>query len=77
MESSGQRYLITDLADAGLSKDQTEAISAAGPLNLPPDFPADLRDFYPWSEPIIFRSRRYLVHGVEGRPVGELTGSRP
>jgi hypothetical protein len=73
LSQSGQRYVVSDLRVAspkGLAgngrTDQTPA--------LPPNFPGDWATRYPWSEPVVFRSGRYLVHRVTG-PVGTLTGA--
>jgi hypothetical protein len=71
---SGQRYIVSDLGGIR-SKDSTWAVSVGQDqsLALPPDFPRDWATHYPWSEPIVFRSGRYLVHRATG-PVGTLTG---
>jgi hypothetical protein len=71
---SGQRYLVSDLGGPR-SLDPALAVSGGKdqPLALPPGFPRDWATHYPWSEPVVFRSGRYLVHRATG-PVGTLTG---
>src|SRR5262249_18260598 len=65
LAGSRQRFLVTNLREAGL----TTAQAAAGqPQALPPAFPEHLKAVYPWSEPIVFRAGRYVVHDVTGRP---------
>jgi hypothetical protein len=74
---SRQRFLVTDLRVAGLSGPQAESPGSSQLPVLPAEFPSDWLERYPWSEPIVFRAGRYLVHSVAGRPVGPLTARRP
>jgi hypothetical protein len=67
LEASRQRYVVSDLWAVGL---QTPS-PLTDPLKLPPGFPRRWAGLYPWTQPIVFRSGRYLVHRVT-RPVGEL-----
>ena len=43
-----------------------KAVNPDNPLALPSSFPQQFADRYPWREPIVFRSGRYLVHRVTG-----------
>ena len=62
--ASRQRYVVTDLVEAGLSVSASQHVNAAAPNELPPAFPQELRREFPWNLPIVFRSGRYLVHAV-------------
>jgi hypothetical protein len=54
---------VSDLAAYAL--DLTPVQIMAEPSDaLPPDFPDQWRDVFPWSEPILFRAGRYVVHRV-------------
>jgi hypothetical protein len=66
LNASGQRYVVTDLDIRALTEEERRTIGPGGPLSLPPAFPVALRDVFPWSEPIVFRSGRYCVHRVTG-----------
>ena len=61
-----QRYVVSDLQKVGLTPAQAAAVGRNGPLALPPAFPDYLCNRYPWSEPIVFRAGRYLVHRATG-----------
>ena len=67
--NSGQRFLVSDLRVVGLSERQAEAAGSAGPLTLPPRIDPERLRRYPWTEPIVFRAGRYVVHEV--RPLHE------
>jgi hypothetical protein len=64
LKASGQRYIVTDMRGAGLWLSQAEADAErpGQPLGLPPDFPPEKVDVYPYSEPVVFRAGRYYVH---------------
>jgi hypothetical protein len=68
LETSQQKFVVTDLTDAwsgtGLSKKQAIEEWPDKRLALPPAFPAELKNQFPWSEPVVFRSGRYFVHRV-------------
>jgi hypothetical protein len=58
--SSPQRYVVSDLQDLGFSPKQARLSVRLGP---------NLAKIYPWSQPVVFRSGRYLIHRVN-RPEG-------
>jgi hypothetical protein len=55
VRSSPQRYVVSDLCDLGLTPEQTQ-----GSVQLNPQ----LARSFPWAEPVVFRSGRYLLHRV-------------
>jgi hypothetical protein len=71
LQASRQRYVVSDLLAAGVSPAQA-ARMPSNPNALPSDFPGSLKKLFPWSEPVVFRAGRYLIHAVHG-PVGPLT----
>ena len=62
LNASHQRFIVADLLWTGLTVEQAEKIDPDDPLALPPDFPYKFALTYPWNEPIVFRSGRFLVH---------------
>jgi hypothetical protein len=66
LAASRSRYVVTDLAADILTFAQAREEVPGVPLALPPSFPPDLLGLYPWSEPLVFRSGRYVVHHVRG-----------
>jgi hypothetical protein len=69
---SRQRYVVSDLMRMTWDPALARAPGAGGdPTRLPDWFPAAERGKYPWNQPIVHRSGRYLVHKVE-RPLGEI-----
>jgi hypothetical protein len=71
LEQSGHRFVVTDLASSGLSRQQAVEIGRDGPLAPPPAFQALPTDRYPWSQPVVYRSGTYLVHRID-RPIAEV-----
>jgi hypothetical protein len=71
LNASPQRFVVTDLQYARNVWGRPLEVPADTPLALPRDFPEEWARHYPWSEPMVFRSGRYLVHRVTG-PVKEL-----
>ncbi|HEV3117945.1 MAG TPA: hypothetical protein VGY58_12895 [Gemmataceae bacterium] len=65
LQTSRQRYVVSDLLAAGLTPAQVAA-DAPDSCTLPPGFPAALRSVFPWSQPVVFRAGRFVVHGVRG-----------
>ena len=65
LQTSRQRYVVSDLFAAGMTPAQVAA-DAPDACTLPPDFPAALRNVFPWSQPVVFRAGRFVVHGVRG-----------
>jgi hypothetical protein len=79
LAASRQRFVVTDVRDyltSRLTEEQARAERPGAPLAPPPDFPAALARQYPWSEPVVFRAGRYLVHRAAG-PVPNLSPPRP
>jgi hypothetical protein len=75
---SRQKYVVSDLQAVrlGLTPAQVIAERPGEPCSLPPDFPAEWLDVFPWSEPVVFRAGRYLVHRMTG-PVKKLMPADP
>jgi hypothetical protein len=76
LAASHQRFVVTDLTLLGgrLTVDQASVVTRyvqSKELALPPHFPNELKPFFPWNEPIVFRAGRYAVHRVE-KPVEKL-----
>ena len=69
LNASRQRYVVSDLVWTGLTAKEAAVTDPNDPLALPPQFPPEYAATYPWHEPIVFRSGRYLVHRVTG-PAG-------
>jgi hypothetical protein len=70
--ASRQRFVVSDLLR--MTNDTNEAYArGAGndPHRLPSWFPISQRAKFPWNQPIVFRSGRYLVHKIE-KPLGEI-----
>ncbi len=76
LEASGQRWIVSDLAAFALhlQPDQIRSYRPDDPNALPPAFPKEWQDVFPWNEPIVFRVGRYVVHRVT-RPVERLVPS--
>jgi hypothetical protein len=69
---SRQRYVVSDLKRMTHDHERAYAPGEGGDaLKLPEWFPSSQRDRFPWNQPIVFRSGRYLVHKVE-KPLGEI-----
>jgi hypothetical protein len=72
LEASRSRYVVSDLVclplrDAPILKYQEAVQEVPGErLALPPTFPPEYLDIYPWCEELVFRSGRYVVHRVKG-----------
>ncbi|MCA9023182.1 MAG: hypothetical protein KDA74_23700, partial [Planctomycetaceae bacterium] len=74
INESPQKFIVTDLIDSGFGREAALAKSMNPEQLTPPDYPVSLKGAYPWSQPVVFRSGRYLVHRVE-RPLGKFMGS--
>jgi hypothetical protein len=62
---SPQRYVVSDLSRMTNDPRLAYAPGAGGdPHRLPRWFPLSQRGTFPWNQPIVFRSGRYLVHKV-------------
>ncbi len=73
INASKQEYIVTDLIDSGFTREAALAISDDPKLITPRDYPVSLKGAYPWSNPVVFRAGRYLVHKVK-RPLGKFVG---
>ncbi len=71
MISGPQKFVVTDLVSCGMPTRSAEEIGAEGPLAPPPGYTRANLKAYPWSEPVVFRSGRYLVHRVRTEPISE------
>ncbi len=80
LDASGQRFVVTDLHELGYTREQLAAEPTSQSPGLPPDFPEQLKDSFPWCEPVVFRAGNFVVHRVTG-PIKELkryvVGARP
>jgi hypothetical protein len=63
LETSGQVFVVSDVQSVGITRADIER----NRVSLPPEWSS----VYPWSEPVVFRSGRYLVHRVVN-PVARL-----
>ncbi len=66
---SPQKFIVTDLIESGFNRETANAPAENPERNVPPQYPISLGGVYPWSQKVVFRSGRYLVHRVE-RPLG-------
>ena len=65
---SPQRYVVSDLLRMTYRLDEAYAPGQAGPNSLPAWFPKSQRHLFPWNQPIVFRSGRYVIHQVTRPP---------
>ncbi len=66
VNASRQRFIVSDLVWTGLTSEEAEETNPADPLALPREFPDKFTLTYPWNEPVVFRSGRYVVHRATG-----------
>jgi hypothetical protein len=66
LNRSKQRYVVSDLYMHLMTESEALEVGPDGPRSLPPAFPAEYKAVFPWTEPIVFRAGRYLVHRVDG-----------
>lgn len=69
LRASRQRYVVGDVRRAGLRGAQETAMQPGDPLALPPDFPAEWKNVYPWSKSAVFRQGGYFVYPSHGSEV--------
>ncbi|HET6574129.1 MAG TPA: hypothetical protein VFG68_11035 [Fimbriiglobus sp.] len=69
--ASRQRYVVSDLRRMTYRLADAYAPGAHGEHSLPGWFPRSQRGVFPWNQPVVFRSGRYVVHRVE-EPIGEI-----
>ncbi|MCA9019161.1 MAG: hypothetical protein KDA74_03400 [Planctomycetaceae bacterium] len=74
INASPQKLIVTDLLESGFDRQAASAKSKNSKQLTPPAYPVSLTGAYPWSQPVVFRAGRYLVHQVQ-RPFGRFTGS--
>lgn len=60
------KFIVTDLVSCGMRQDLAEQVDDFGPLAPPPAYKRANLNYYPWTEPVVFRAGRYMVH--EARP---------
>jgi len=72
LEASPVRYVVSDLFSLRMTfREIHESAPGKGP-SLPPGFPRhEFATIFPWYEPLVFRSGRYVVHRVTG-PIKKL-----
>jgi hypothetical protein len=66
VNASRQRFIVSDLVWTGLTSEEAAETNPADPLALPREFPDKFVLTYPWNEPIVFRSGRYVVQRATG-----------
>jgi hypothetical protein len=71
LNASPQRFVVADLASVMNVYDKELEATTVGTAKLPARFPKELTEYFPWSEPLVFRSGRYVVARVTG-PVSDL-----
>jgi hypothetical protein len=69
--ASPQRYVVSDLRRMTYRLADAYAPGARGEHSLPAWLPRSQRGVFPWNQPVVFRSGRYVVHRVEN-PIGEV-----
>jgi hypothetical protein len=71
--NSPQRYVVSDLLTVPAIRSKQEPLQNMpdDQYDLPPNFPPQLRGYFPWNEPVVFRAGRYVVHRVT-QPVAPL-----
>ena len=72
LAASRPRYVVSDLVDVGMMYNAAREGRAGQRPALPPCFPRHrFATIFPWYEPLVFRSGRYVVHRVT-RPITKL-----
>jgi hypothetical protein len=69
--SSRQRYVVTDLVVAQVTRSlpASAALPREGVQPVPDSSLGKVAPSFPWTEPVVFRAGRYLVHEVRSSPV--------
>lgn len=73
IHASPQKFIVTDLLESGFDRKTALEKSQDSKALTPPAYPVSLKDAYPWSQPVVFRAGRYLVHQAK-RPLGDFFG---
>jgi hypothetical protein len=81
LKATPQRFIINDLRQTGLDKDEADVEIPGREQALPPAFferqlHLHVPGVFPWQEPIVFRAKRYLVHRVR-RPATSQQSAPP
>lgn len=66
LNASRQRFVVSDLEQAGYSAAEAAGRLSDRPFGLPVLPPSRARAF-PWTEPVVFRAGRYVVHRARQR----------
>lgn len=66
-----QRHVVSDLRRMTYDLGKAYSPGEFGPNSLPAWFPKSQRSAFPWNQPIVFRSGRYVVHRIERPPMPE------
>jgi hypothetical protein len=74
LAESPQRFVVNDLRLLGQSKEEATIMWSDQSLPKPQELPPGIRGYFPWTEPIVFKSGPYLVHRVREL---QLPGTRP
>lgn len=69
--ASRQRYVVSDLRRITWDDDAPNAPGELDRPSLPEWVPDRFRDQFPWNQPVVFRSGRYVVHRIEN-PLGKI-----
>ena len=64
IETAGHRYVVSDLRSLGLRHDDLATIDPE--TDLPTAYPEHLRDRFPATQPVVFRSGWFVVHQARG-----------
>lgn len=73
LAASRQRYVVNDLVLLGFTPSQARALGGGRALPRPDELPGELAGYFPWTEPMVFRRGRYVVHEVRPNPGGAAT----
>lgn len=73
IHASPQKFIVTDLLESGFDRKTALEKSQDSKALTPPAYPVSLKGAYPWSQPVVFRAGRYLVHQAK-RPLGDFFG---
>jgi hypothetical protein len=63
LEASPERYIVNDLRQWDVKREEVHRMAPGRPFGLP-KVSARAARLFPWTEPVVFRSGRYLVHRV-------------
>jgi hypothetical protein len=74
VEALRPRYVVVDLAEAGLPSDEIREFPPGNAVVLPRSLPRALFRFYPWRHRAVFRSGRYVVYETSGAPQAAPSG---